>query len=86
MDLYLIHWPVRMKKGTIWNFTKEDLMPFDIHSTWKAMEQCCELGLAKSIGVSNFSCAKLQQILHYSKTPPAVNQAIDNRLMIDLQS
>ncbi|KAF8378845.1 hypothetical protein HHK36_030194 [Tetracentron sinense] len=38
------------------------------------MEECCRLGLAKSIGVSNFSCKKLSQLLANATIPPAVNQ------------
>ncbi|KAJ9699616.1 hypothetical protein PVL29_005471 [Vitis rotundifolia] len=36
--------------------------------------KCCRLGLAKSIGVSNFSCKKLSQLLQYATIPPDVNQ------------
>ncbi|XP_062027069.1 protein REDOX 2-like isoform X1 [Rosa rugosa] len=75
VDLYLIHWPVRMKQGTpaVPN-SKEDLLPFDIMGTWEAMEECYRLGLAKSIGVSNFGTKKLSQILDNGTIPPAVNQ------------
>ncbi|KAM3381487.1 protein REDOX 2-like [Capsicum galapagoense] len=75
-DLYLIHWPIRMKPGPVdfFNFKKEDVVPFDMKGVWKAMEECCNLGLAKSIGVSNFSCTKLSQLLQIATTPPAVNQ------------
>ena len=38
------------------------------------MEDCQRLGLTKSIGVSNFSCKKLTDILAFAKIPPAVNQ------------
>ncbi|KAJ6824057.1 methylecgonone reductase-like [Iris pallida] len=75
LDLYLVHWPVRMKPGKMSNtFTKEDILPFDMKSTWEAMEQCCRLGLAKSIGVSNFSSKKLSLLLEHATVPPAVNQ------------
>ncbi|KAG9141275.1 hypothetical protein Leryth_001743 [Lithospermum erythrorhizon] len=75
VDLYLIHWPMRMKPGTdVHTFTKQSLIPFDIIGTWKAMEVCCKMGMAKSIGVSNFSCSKLSQILEVATIPPAVNQ------------
>ncbi|KAK1381403.1 Aldo/keto reductase/potassium channel subunit beta [Heracleum sosnowskyi] len=40
----------------------------------KAMEECQTLGLTKSIGVSNFSCKKLADILAFAKIPPAINQ------------
>ncbi|KAL6183332.1 PREDICTED: methylecgonone reductase-like [Fragaria vesca subsp. vesca] len=75
VDLYLIHWPVRMKPGTTGVPTSKDvLLPFDIMGTWEAMEECSRLGLAKSIGVSNFGTKKLSQILDNGTIPPAVNQ------------
>ncbi|KAL1545543.1 NADPH-dependent aldo-keto reductase, chloroplastic [Salvia divinorum] len=37
VDLYLIHWPVRLKKDSV-GFAPENLMPTDIPGTWKAME------------------------------------------------
>ncbi|XP_010271101.1 PREDICTED: methylecgonone reductase-like [Nelumbo nucifera] len=75
LDLYLIHWPVRLKQGaSVVPFPKEDILPFDMKRTWEAMEECCRLGLAKSIGVSNFSRKKLSQLLDHATIPPAVNQ------------
>ncbi|KAK4567464.1 hypothetical protein RGQ29_003307 [Quercus rubra] len=76
VDLYLIHFPVRLKQGTevSTEHSKEDVMPFDIKGTWEAMEECYRLGLAKSVGVSNFGCKKLSQLLHHATIPPAVNQ------------
>ncbi|KAK7270676.1 hypothetical protein RJT34_25999 [Clitoria ternatea] len=76
VDLYLIHWPVRMKpeaKGHE-NILKENVIPFDMNGTWEAMEECYRLGLAKSIGVSNFGIKKISQILENGTIPPAVNQ------------
>ncbi|KAL6006720.1 NAD(P)H-dependent oxidoreductase 1 [Asimina triloba] len=55
-------------------FEKEDLAPMDYKSTWAAMEECQALGLTKAIGVSNFSSAKLANLLSVAKIPPAVNQ------------
>lgn len=76
VDLYLIHFPVRLKQGTEGNteHSKEDVLPFDMKGTWEAMEECYRLGLAKSVGVSNFGCKKLSQLLHHATIPPAVNQ------------
>ncbi|OMO50812.1 Aldo/keto reductase [Corchorus olitorius] len=75
LDLYLIHWPVSSKPG-IYEFPikPEDFMPMDFNSVWAAMEECQRLGLTKSIGVSNFSCKKLADILSFANIPPAVNQ------------
>lgn len=75
VDLYLIHWPVRLKEGTdAYNLPKENILPFDIKGTWEAMEECSRLGLARSIGTSNFGHKKLSQILQFCTTPPAVDQ------------
>jgi len=75
VDLYLIHWPVRLKEDAEgFNFTGKDVIPFDIKGTWKAMEDCYRLGLAKSIGVSNFGIKKLSLLLENATISPAVNQ------------
>ncbi|KAH9331672.1 hypothetical protein KI387_003780, partial [Taxus chinensis] len=75
LDLYLIHWPINLRKGASHpNPKEEDFLPLDIESIWRGMEQCVELGLTKSIGVSNFSCKKLGDLLSYANISPAVNQ------------
>ncbi|XP_056168719.1 methylecgonone reductase-like [Syzygium oleosum] len=75
VDLYLIHFPARSKEGNEgWFDIKGKILPFDMKGTWEAMEECSKLGLAKSIGVSNFGAKKLSQILMHAAIPPAVNQ------------
>ncbi|CAI9780117.1 unnamed protein product [Fraxinus pennsylvanica] len=73
LDLYLIHWPVRRRKGSV-GFKPEDLVPADIPNTWKAMEALYDAGKARAIGVSNFSTKKLGDLLDVARIPPAVNQ------------
>ncbi|KAK4790050.1 hypothetical protein SAY86_017354 [Trapa natans] len=73
VDLYLIHWPVKMKKGSV-GFKPENLLQPDIASTWKAMEVLYDSGKARAIGVSNFSSKKLGNLLEVARVPPAVNQ------------
>ncbi|XVE85501.1 hypothetical protein DITRI_Ditri17bG0095900 [Diplodiscus trichospermus] len=81
LDLYLVHWPVSVTSGVYeLPVKKEDLVPIDLRSVWEAMEECQELGLTKSIGLSNFSCKKLQTVLSTAKIPPAVNQVEMNPL------
>ncbi|KAK4596976.1 hypothetical protein RGQ29_014845 [Quercus rubra] len=81
IDLYLLHWPVSVKPGEYeLPVKKKELLPIDIKSVWEAMEECQKLGLAKSIGVSNFSCKKLETLLATAKIPPAVNQVEMNPL------
>jgi len=73
LDLYLMHWPVALKKdaqGT----APEDFAPLDIKGTWSAMELIAESGKAKAIGISNFSVEKTKDLLTYCKVRPAVNQ------------
>ncbi|KAI3421403.1 Aldo_ket_red domain-containing protein [Psidium guajava] len=73
LDLYLIHWPVSMRKGSV-GFKPENLTQPDIPSTWKAMEAQYYFGKARAIGVSNFSSKKLGDLQDIAEVPPAVNQ------------
>ena len=58
IDLYLIHWPVKLK----------------YKDTYKAMEQIYQSGKAKAIGVCNFSIAQLEDLMTHTSIVPAVNQ------------
>ncbi|MEL6974409.1 MAG: aldo/keto reductase [Bacteroidota bacterium] len=58
VDLYLIHWPVRSK----------------YKDTYRAMEEIYKKGLAKAIGVCNFSMDQLQDLMEHSDIVPVVNQ------------
>ncbi|KAE8730240.1 putative NAD(P)H-dependent oxidoreductase 2 [Hibiscus syriacus] len=81
LDLYLIHWPLTLKRGRYeFGVRKEYILPMDFGSVWAAMEDCQRLGLTKSIGVSNFTCKKLADLLVFAKIPPAVNQVELNPL------
>lgn len=42
--------------------------------TWRAMEKLYSAGLAKSIGLSNFTEAGITSLLSYAKVAPALNQ------------
>ncbi|XLR23244.1 hypothetical protein S83_051144 [Arachis hypogaea] len=53
---------------------QNDLVPFDLKGVWTSLEQCHKLGLAKSIGVSNFSINKLQHFLSFATILLAVSQ------------
>ena len=46
----------------------------DYVDTWKAMEECVELGLTKSIGLSNFNSVQIQRVLDVATIRPVVNQ------------
>jgi diketogulonate reductase-like aldo/keto reductase len=58
VDLYLIHWPSTEKRG----------------ESWKALEKIHKQGLAKNIGVSNYTVRHLDELLSNSEVVPAVNQ------------
>jgi diketogulonate reductase-like aldo/keto reductase len=45
-----------------------------IQETWHAMEECYRQGLVKSIGVANFTCALVYDMLTYAQIKPAVIQ------------
>ncbi|XP_078179155.1 aldo-keto reductase family 4 member C10-like [Carex rostrata] len=72
LDLYLIHWPCRIKKGT--KTSPENYVDPDIPATWRAMEKLYDSGKACAIGVSNFSSKKLEDLLAVARVPPAVDQ------------
>ncbi|CAH2093614.1 unnamed protein product [Euphydryas editha] len=67
VDLYLIHFPISVK---------EDGSPdnVDYLETWQGMEDARELGLTRSIGVSNFNTTQIDRLIANSKVRPAVNQ------------
>ncbi|KAI4369089.1 hypothetical protein MLD38_017576 [Melastoma candidum] len=81
LDLYLVHFPVSVKPGEYeLPVKKEDLVEFDMNGVWEGMEECKRLGLVKYIGVSNFSCKKLERLLSVAKVVPHVNQVEMNPL------
>lgn len=42
--------------------------------TWRALEECVDKGLVRSIGVSNFGIPHLKKLAETARIPPAVNQ------------
>lgn len=77
LDLYLVHWPVAFKPGVPNPEKPEDyLTPQEapINETWNAMTAVKQKGLAKHIGVSNFSKQKLEDLLSKTEEVPEMNQ------------
>ncbi|KAK1870146.1 hypothetical protein I4F81_012608 [Pyropia yezoensis] len=84
VDLYLVHWPANWEHQglpitettmgsdadgkPLWSKTNT------LQSKWEGMEECSRLGLAKAIGVSNYSSLILMDLLAYAKIPPVINQ------------
>jgi diketogulonate reductase-like aldo/keto reductase len=58
VDLYLIHWPATDKRA----------------ESWRALQEIYKQGLAKNIGVSNYTVRHLEQLLADSDVVPTVNQ------------
>lgn len=77
LDLYLIHWPVAFKPGIAFATSPSEYIPLEqlpITETWKGMVAAKEQGLARHIGVSNFSTTKLTELLSKTTEVPEVNQ------------
>lgn len=77
LDLYLVHWPIALKKGV--HFPEEPdefLSPAEMPmtETWKGMEGMLDAGLVRHIGVSNVNPAKLETIAATARHAPEVNQ------------
>lgn len=83
-DLYLIHFPVALKYVSPetryppgWYYDGESEIVHSkasLESTWKAFEDIQQKGLARSIGVSNYTGALLLDLLTYATVKPATLQ------------
>ncbi|XP_034082960.1 LOW QUALITY PROTEIN: aldose reductase-related protein 2 [Gymnodraco acuticeps] len=78
LDLYLMHFPVGLKKMGDELFPKKDgkMLTSDIDyvDVWRGMEALQASGKVKSIGVSNFSILQLQRLLALCRAPPRCHQ------------
>ena len=73
--------PVRELEGSLERLGVDQVDLYIIHWpqkgatwAWPGMEQARERGLARSIGVSNFSVDQLDQVLEGASSPPVINQ------------
>ncbi len=87
LDLYLIHFPIALQFVPLetryppgWFYDPSVAHPrmhpdgVPIHETWGAMEALVRSGLVRNIGVSNFGCSLLRDLLSYAEIAPAVLQ------------
>ena len=74
LDLYLMHWGIAFDEKS--DRKKGLVIPekISIQETWIAIESLVKKGLVKSIGVSNFTCPMIIDLLTYAKITPAINQ------------
>ena len=70
VDLLLIHWPLPARDEYV--------------STWRTFIELRDRGLARSIGVSNFTGAHLERLISETGVIPAVNQIEINPLVVRL--
>ncbi|KAL7484753.1 hypothetical protein ACHAW6_010367 [Cyclotella cf. meneghiniana] len=79
VDEFLIHFPISMeyvpmevKYPPEWKNLNGEmvLVKNDINSTWRAMERLVEAGKTRFIGLSNFNCQHIRQVLSIAKIRP----------------
>lgn len=75
-----IHWPISFE------YSPDTFVPLDqttnrirlgdvpLADTWAALEKLTASGKIRSIGVSNFTRSRIEDVLRTAKIPPAVNQ------------
>jgi diketogulonate reductase-like aldo/keto reductase len=82
LDMYLIHWPFSMapsKKDPLTAVRDSHghpiaLKDITLNKVWAGMERLVDLGLARSIGVSNFNETQISSLLSSCRINPAVLQ------------
>jgi diketogulonate reductase-like aldo/keto reductase len=90
IDLLLVHWPIMKHPGQSYIPKSTDpacntTSPLTYNekkcrlSTWAAMLVLFKLGLARSIGVSNYNITHLQEIIDAGLPLPSVNQVSFNQ-------
>ena len=87
LDNYLIHFPISLKFVPFekryppeWFHDpdapnpKMELIDVPVQETWQAMEALHDAGLVKNIGLSNFNCQGIRDVMSYARVKPAVLQ------------
>ena len=86
LDLALVHWPIALRPGTgITRDLDQNNQTYDVDisvvEAWRGMEDAFKLGLAKSIGVSNFNSEQLTRILKQTAIKPVINQVLNLKII-----
>ncbi|MGR3808935.1 aldo/keto reductase [Jiulongibacter sp. NS-SX5] len=77
LDLYLIHWPVVIADEVNYPSNANEMVSLKevpLEETWRGMVELQKAGLAKHIGVSNFSPSKIDLVYKDSGVMPEMNQ------------
>jgi len=75
LDLYLVHWPIAMKKIEVEGQEPTyERINIPMYKIWSQMEALVDKGLVKSIGVSNFNVQALWDMLSYARIKPVCNE------------
>jgi alcohol dehydrogenase (NADP+) len=79
LDLYLLHWPHRFPaKPSAFPVPPEERLGYaaeDVAAVWAELERCgVDAGLVRSLGVSNFSVAKMEALWAAARHKPVNNQ------------
>lgn len=81
LDLYLIHWPVAFRNvDDVTRFpinaeTEQiDVVDVPVAATWKALEAVVRKGKVRTLGVSNFTRERIEELWKTAEIRPAVNQ------------
>ncbi|KAL7184016.1 hypothetical protein ACSBR2_026233 [Camellia fascicularis] len=76
VDMYLVHWPVKLKPWANNVVPNEDEFErlLDLETIWAGMERCLDMEMCRCIGVINFSTNKIQILLNFASVPPTLNQ------------
>lgn len=96
-DLYIVHFPialeyvdpsVRYPPGWSNKDNKTAFAKAPLYTTWRAMETLVDEGLAKSIGVSNYSLPLMMDLERYARIMPSTLQIehhpyLTQKLLVD---
>jgi alcohol dehydrogenase (NADP+) len=77
LDLYLVHWPIALKRDVGFPEKGGDFLGPEeapLEDTWEAMEEMADAGLCRHIGVSNFSPERMRRFVRDARRAPEVNQ------------
>lgn len=77
VDVFFVHWPFPNyhAPGCDGDSRNPDSRPFDTEeflATWRQMERLVDMGLAKTIGMSNMTIPKLEAVLPHCRIQPAL--------------